>query len=227
MRARESYYDIPAGCICMGDGMMGMRCEAPKHARMTSAAARAMLGKIAEKSDDPDTQTACIIQTFLGCRTLATSANQLATSVTNSASRTSRPDKYLFVMHAEARLIAQSAARAVGLTGQVMYLNWFPCAPCASLIVEARIAVLIADRQKYEARKDDPRYGFAAAMEILTEGGVSVEWLEADCVCPSECDCQSPDTEPALVSNHCPVHNLYPLRIGECEADRHRNGAGV
>jgi hypothetical protein len=28
----ESLYDIPPGCICMGDGLMGMKCEATKHA---------------------------------------------------------------------------------------------------------------------------------------------------------------------------------------------------
>lgn len=34
-----------------------------------------------------------------------------------------------------------------------------------------------------------------------------------DCVCPTRCDCQSPDTEPAGVSNSCPVHNLKPSPV--------------
>lgn len=29
-----SLYDIPAGCICRGDGLLGMRCDAPQHATL-------------------------------------------------------------------------------------------------------------------------------------------------------------------------------------------------
>jgi hypothetical protein len=31
---RESLYDIPPGCICMGDGLFGTECLAPKHATL-------------------------------------------------------------------------------------------------------------------------------------------------------------------------------------------------
>jgi hypothetical protein len=36
------------------------------------------------------------------------------------------------------------------------------------------------------------------------------------CTCPTECDCQSPDTNPALVSFECPVHNDNPLPSRTC-----------
>lgn len=29
----EGYYSIPLGCICVGDGLYGMKCEAKEHAR--------------------------------------------------------------------------------------------------------------------------------------------------------------------------------------------------
>lgn len=29
--------------------------------------------------------------------------------------------------------------------------------------------------------------------------------------CPDHCDCQSPYTNPAGVSELCPIHNLYPV----------------
>lgn len=32
-----SLYEIPEGCICMGDGLMGMKCDAPTHAKLLSA----------------------------------------------------------------------------------------------------------------------------------------------------------------------------------------------
>ena len=33
-KKKESLYDIPPGCICMGDGLYGMKCNAPKHATL-------------------------------------------------------------------------------------------------------------------------------------------------------------------------------------------------
>jgi hypothetical protein len=34
------------------------------------------------------------------------------------------------------------------------------------------------------------------------------------CACPNECDCE--DYENGLVSNECPVHNLYPRPAMDC-----------
>lgn len=36
------------------------------------------------------------------------------------------------------------------------------------------------------------------------------------CLCTAVCDCQSPYSEPALVSNECPEHNLYPAPHPDC-----------
>ena len=32
MKPKKSLYNIPPGCICMGDGLYGMRCDAEEHA---------------------------------------------------------------------------------------------------------------------------------------------------------------------------------------------------
>ena len=94
--------------------------------------------------------------------------------------RQERPAKYSFVMHAERRAISLAARRGISLVGSTLYLNWFPCAECAGSIVEAGIKLIVCDRQRYEERMSDPRYGFNAAMHILAEGGVSLEWLDQD-----------------------------------------------
>ncbi len=62
------------------------------------------------------------------------------------------------------------------MDGAIAYINWFPCADCAASLIQAGIATLDADKAAYEARKDDPRYGFAIAMEMLTEAGVQILW---------------------------------------------------
>jgi len=42
-------------------------------------------------------------------------------------------------------------------------------------------------------------------------------------VCPASCGCQSPDTSPAGASQNCPVHNLHPAPVPDCDAASHNN----
>ena len=44
-----------------------------------------------------------------------------------------------------------------------------------------------------------------------------------ECICTKVCDCESPDTEPALCSNECPIHNIYPYPQPhpDCMMDKH------
>ncbi len=43
----------------------------------------------------------------------------------------------------------------------------------------------------------------------------------ARCICTRVCDCQSPDTNPAGVSNECPEHNMMPYPNPSCEVNLH------
>lgn len=135
------------------------------------------LAVVAQCSDDPDTQTACIVKSIHDA-TQVIASNRFPSGVHKSSERIARPAKYAYIMHAECRAIANAARYGVRLEGSTMYLNWFPCAGCAQSIVQSGIIRLVADREKYEARKDDPRYAFADSMAILVEGGVAVEWLD-------------------------------------------------
>ena len=46
---------------------------------------------------------------------------------------------------------------------------------------------------------------------------------DAECICTRICDCQCPEPESgvALVSNGCPIHNLYPEPDEDCPAKTH------
>jgi hypothetical protein len=66
-----------------------------------------------------------------------------------------------------------------------------------------------------------------AAPAYVTDGGGDVKRHRSErCICPLKCDCQSPDTNPAMVSNACPEHNLYPLPVKECPAKEHGPSRG-
>jgi dCMP deaminase len=135
---------------------------------------REMLERIAEQSQDRDTKTAFMID--CGGGRVITASNRLPFGVRETESRVSRPGKDDWIGHAERRAIAKAARYGGGLEGSTGYSSWFPCAPCAGSIIDAGISRIVCNRKAYESRVDDPRYGFAAAMEMLNEAGVRVEW---------------------------------------------------
>ena len=135
----------------------------------------AELPAVAAASDDPDTQTACILLSLEGDAICA--ANSLPTGVAVRPERTRRPDKYAFIAHAERQAIARAARLGARLDGGAALLNWFPCASCAGSLIEAGIKILHVKQSAYEIRKSDPRYEFAAAMEMLLEARVAIRWF--------------------------------------------------
>ena len=126
-------------------------------------------------SDDPDTQTACVA--VICGKVIAEASNRIPTGVLHLPERLSKPLKYSYIMHAESRMVASCALSGTSLDGATVYLNWFPCVTCASLLVQAGIRTLAAHQGRYEVHKDDPRYGFEHAMAILREGGITLQWI--------------------------------------------------
>lgn len=146
----------------------------PRLAKLGALTWADKLSELAKYSDDPDTKTACILE--FGGAVVVQAANSLSGRMRVNPARTTRPDKYAWIMHAERKAISLAARRGLCTAGTTAHLNWFPCAQCAGALVESGILVLDADRQAYESRKDDPRYEFAVAMEMLLEAGVVIGW---------------------------------------------------
>jgi hypothetical protein len=48
----ESLYDIPPGCICQGDGLLGMPCYAKEHARLKKVAPAPLFCPITDRDVD-------------------------------------------------------------------------------------------------------------------------------------------------------------------------------
>lgn len=134
-----------------------------------------LLRTVAMESHDPDTQTAAVALTEDG-QTALYAANTLPEGVEALPHRVSRPGKYDYINHAERRLVALAARFGIKLYGLTLALNWFPCAGCAQVIIDAGFSVVWVDRKAYAARKDDPQYKFARAMELLVSAGVEIRW---------------------------------------------------
>ena len=121
-------------------------------------------------SDDPDTQTGFAIYDPGAYNPTVTGANQLPRGIEKTAERTTRPEKYNWIEHAERNAIYGTSSS--DLSGGIAFLNWFPCADCARALVAVGISELVYIIKP--ERWADPRYGFETSKKILEAGGVKL-----------------------------------------------------
>ncbi len=89
--------------------------------------------------------------------------------------RHERPAKYSWTSHAEENCVCNAASKGVATVGCRMYITWYPCAPCARMIIQAGIVELIGlepDWNHHTYAED-----FAIVKEMLAEAGVKVRFL--------------------------------------------------
>lgn len=125
-------------------------------------------------SNDPHTKLGCVLVVTKGAVTVVSGANRTPPGVDRDRSeRFERPEKYLWIEHAERDVIGQAAAMGVRTSGATMYLPWFPCPECARMIVRAEIAELVCYVPTPEEFAD-PKWKFDRARAILEEGRVNI-----------------------------------------------------
>lgn len=90
--------------------------------------------------------------------------------------RHERPIKYDWVLHAEENAIINAARYGQKTLGADMYLNWFPCAKCAGMIVNAGIKRIFCDKEPDFNNKQFGD-GFKLAIDKLNEGGVEIIYM--------------------------------------------------
>lgn len=90
--------------------------------------------------------------------------------------RHERPVKYDWVLHAEENAIINAARNGISTKGADMYVNWFPCAKCAGMIVNSGIRRVFCDN---EPDFNNSVYGDSFKLSLLkfAEGGVEVIYL--------------------------------------------------
>ena len=104
-----------------------------------------MLPGIAAKSKDPNTKIGCII---IGSdnEPLSMGYNSFPRGINdNVPDRYERPEKYLWIEHAERNAIYNAARSGIKLKGSKIYLPCLPCMDCARAIVQVGIVEVIYD----------------------------------------------------------------------------------
>ena len=128
-------------------------------------------------SDDEETKVGCCI--IRDNDLISFGYTALPNSCTKIKERISKPEKYKWMVHAEEYAITYAAKNGFRLDESIMYLNWFPCAKCAGLIVNSGIKMIYCQKNSIN---ENSKYfeEFKISLEKLEEGGVEIKYLDYD-----------------------------------------------
>lgn len=124
-------------------------------------------------SDDQHTKVGVMIRLADPTRLPIFGTNRLPMGVRKLPERLERPEKYLWIEHAERDGLMQVINGGYRTSGADMYLPWFPCPDCARAIVNARIDTLYCYAPT-PAELTDDKWKFDRSLAILIEGGINI-----------------------------------------------------
>lgn len=144
----------------------------------------AMLGPVASRSKDPNTQIGCII-TGPDHNIRSTGYNSFPRGIRDDVpERLERPEKYMWIEHGDRNAIYAAARVGTPLEGCTMYLPGLPCMDCGRAIIQVGIVEVVYDelwQKGWEERT--PRYvpDFERVVTLLQEGKVKLTpWRSSD-----------------------------------------------
>lgn len=129
-------------------------------------------------SDDPDTQNGALIITRDGRHVFG--ANTIPAGVSLKGSRLVRPEKYLWIEHAERDAIFSAARDGRPLRGAVMYCPWYACPDCARAIIQSGIREVVGHDKPFSMTPPRWKDLIAKAKVMLFEAGVAMRVVSGD-----------------------------------------------
>jgi dCMP deaminase len=135
---------------------------------------------IAAKSKDRSTRCGAVI-TDISRRILSTGYNGIPRGMDYKDTYHSRPDKYMYFIHAEQNAIFAAAANGVALQGGVIYVIKPPCAECVKAIIQVGIGEVIyyethdeIDEARSTLDLTNWRMTLTAAIDMLGQTGTVI-----------------------------------------------------
>jgi dCMP deaminase len=128
-------------------------------------------------STDESRKTGCVFVDTRG-NISAIGYNDFPRGVFRTEARSARPEKYLWMEHAERKAIYAAASSGTSLIGTNAYVPWFPCMDCARALVAVGIDTLLC----YKPDFNDPKWGseFVSVVQMLAEAGITVVYEAGD-----------------------------------------------
>ena len=94
-----------------------------------------------KRSHDEQTQCGCVL--VKDKRTISTGYNGFISGIDDSVLPRCRPDKYPFMIHAEANAIYNAAKNGVSTVGSTCYVTAVPCLSCLQMLHQCGISKII------------------------------------------------------------------------------------
>ena len=136
---------------------------------------------LALRSKDPATQIGCVI-VGPAHEIRSTGYNSFPRGIRDTVpERLERPEKYLWIEHAERNAIYNAARAGTPLQDCTIYVELTPCMDCARAIVQAGIARVIVDADRmrqYSSKRYDEE--FKKVKVLFKESGIKMEVISAD-----------------------------------------------
>ena len=124
-------------------------------------------------SRDPNTKVAAIvIDKNNNIRSIG--YNGLPRRFEETTERWSKPNKYNYVVHAEANAIATAARNGVKLDGCILVSTLFPCNECGKLIIQAGIKKIVTCKPREESSWLE---SFNFSKEMFDECGIEIDYI--------------------------------------------------
>lgn len=124
---------------------------------------------IASRSKDPSTQVGAIVVDQQN-KPLGIGYNGAPQAINDRDINWKRPDKYVYIVHAEENAIDHSPSNA--LAGSVIYVSAMPCPNCMRRIVSKRIRKVIHGKTVVNML---PEEVIAETKDMATKGNVVIE----------------------------------------------------
>ena len=122
-------------------------------------------------SRDRDTRVGCVLARE--GNVLISAANDVVDGADATLERTTRPEKHVWIEHAERNAIYRAARRGISVEGATAYVTLFPCADCCRAMIQSGIKRIVTGTAP---DFEHPRWGlqFRQAVSLLDASGTSV-----------------------------------------------------
>lgn len=129
-------------------------------------------------SDDPNTQCGAVLVPK-NMSQIVFGANHFPKGVKVTARRLAiRPDKYLYMEHAERDCILSAALRGVATLDATLYAPWFACADCARAIIGAGIKTVVGHLPTFRRTPARWQESINIGNIMLDEAGVERRYYD-------------------------------------------------
>ena len=130
-------------------------------------------------SKDPSTKVGALFLAPESLQVLTAGYNGFPRGVDETkADRWSRPQKLMYVSHAEANGIANACRHGTPLENSIAVVTMFPCTTCAKLMIQAGVRELVTHIPDLSC----PKWGeeFKYSLEMLEEAGVVIQYVSLE-----------------------------------------------